>query len=143
MKRKSLDLAAVIAGILLLGAGLALLKLLPGGEGVQMPLPYVCIGLGCAIFGHGMGAILSRRALKNSPQLQKQREIDERDERNITISSRAKAKAYDVMIFLFGALMVAFALMGVELAAVLLLVFAYLVVVGYGIYSRIKLEKEM
>ena len=28
-------------------------------------------------------------------------------------------------------------------AAVLLLVFAYLVVVGYGIYSRIKLEKEM
>ena len=39
MKRKSLDLAAVIAGILLLGAGLALLKLLPGGEGVQMPLP--------------------------------------------------------------------------------------------------------
>ncbi len=39
--------------------------------------------------------------------------------------------------------MISFALMGVDLAPLLLLVFAYLLVVGYSVYYRIKLEKEM
>ena len=40
------------------------------------------------------------------------------------------------MTFVFGALMIAFALMGVDMIAVLLLVFAYLFVQGYAIYYR-------
>jgi hypothetical protein len=106
-------------------------------------LPYVCIGLGCGIFGHGMGEIISRRAVKNHPDIKKQIQIDKQDERNVTIGNRAKAKAYDMMIFIFGALMLAFALMGIDTAAVLLLVIAYLFVVGYGIYYRCKFDKEM
>ena len=39
--------------------------------------------------------------------------------------------------------MVSFALMGVELTAVLLLVFAYLLVHGVALYYRVKFEKEM
>ena len=106
-------------------------------------LPYVCIGLGCGIFGHGMGEIINRRAIKNHPDVEKQMKIDRQDERNVAIGNRAKAKAYDMMIFVFGALMLAFVLMGVDLVAVLLLVFAYLFVVGYGIYYRCKFDKEM
>jgi 4-hydroxybenzoate polyprenyltransferase len=70
-------------------------------------------------------------------------EIERKDERNIAISNRSKAKAYDLMIFVFGALMLSFALMGVDLVLILLLVFAYLFVVGYGIFYRIKYDKEM
>lgn len=65
------------------------------------------------------------------------------DERNIAIANRAKGKAFDRMTFVFGALMVSFALMGVDMIAVLLLVFAYLLVHGYAIYYRFRLEQEM
>ena len=90
-----------------------------------------------------MGNIMSKRALKNHPDIQRQIEIEKKDERNIAIGSRAKAKAFDIMVFVFGALMVSFAMMGVELVAVLLLVFAYLLVIGCGVYYRCKYDKEM
>jgi 4-hydroxybenzoate polyprenyltransferase len=47
------------------------------------------------------------------------------------------------MVFVFGALMISFALMNVDLAVVLLMVFAYLFVVGSHIYYRVKFEKEL
>lgn len=59
------------------------------------------------------------------------------------IANCAKAKAYDVMTYVFGALMIAFALMGVDMIPVLLFVFVYLFVQGYAIYYRCKYEKEM
>ena len=70
-------------------------------------------------------------------------EIDKNDERNIAIANQAKAKAYDIMLYVFGALMVAFALMSVDMVAVLLLVAAYLFVVGFFIYYLNKYHKEM
>lgn len=39
--------------------------------------------------------------------------------------------------------MLAFALMGTDMVAVLMLVFAYLFVIGYGIFYRVKYDKEM
>ena len=90
-----------------------------------------------------MGELLSRSVAKRNPALQKQIEIEQRDERNAAISNRAKARAYDMMIYVFGALMISFSLMGVELRAILLLAFAYLFVVGWGVYYRCRFEKEM
>lgn len=90
-----------------------------------------------------MGNVISKKALKNSPDIQRQLEIDKNDERNVTISNSSKAKAYDIMIFVFGALMLSFALLGIDMIAVLLLVFSYLFVVFYGIYYRYKYDKEM
>ena len=143
MKKRQYNYLYVFIGLMLLGVGLYLAKAVADSQGIMRALPFVMIGLGCGIFGQGMGGVIQKRALKNSPEILKQQEIEQKDERNIEIASRAKAKAYDMMVFVFGALMVAFALMGVDLVAVLLLVFAYLFVVGYGIYVRIKLEKEM
>lgn len=142
MKRTS-DYLIAAAGALLLGAGLVLLKQFAEPSGIMLALPYVCIGVGCGIFGHGMGNIVSRAAQKNNPALQKQVEIDKNDERNKAISDKAKGKSYDLMVFVFGALMVSFALMGVDTVAVIMLVCAYLFVVGCGVYYRIKYEKEM
>ena len=59
------------------------------------------------------------------------------------VSIKAKGKAFDMMTYVYGALMVSFALMGVDMSALLLLVFAYLFVHGFGIYYRIKFDKEM
>ena len=69
--------------------------------------------------------------------------IEKNDERNIAIANRAKGKAYGMMTFVYGALMVSFALMGIDMIAVLLLVFAYLFVHGFALYYRFKFDKEM
>ena len=143
MKKRQYNYVYVFIGLMLLGVGLYLPKGIADPQGIMRALPFVMIGLGCGIFGQGMGGLVTTKTLQNHPELQKQQEIEQKDERNVEIASRAKAKAYDMMVFVFGALMVAFALMGVDLVAVLLLVFAYLFVVGYGIYARCKLEKEM
>ena len=134
---------AVLSGILLAGAGLFLLRCTPEFQGILQILPYLCIGVGCGCFGHGAGELLSRRALKNDPTLQKQLEIQKNDERNIALASRAKAKAYDMGIYLYGALLVAFALMDVSLPLLLLLDDCYLFLEGYCRYYRFRFEKEM
>ena len=99
--------------------------------------------LGAGALGHGAGTLLQRAALKDAPDIQRRIEIEAADERNIALANRAKAKAYDAMIYIFSAVMLVFALMRVDWAAVLLLVAAYLAVVGVGIYYRCKYDKEM
>ena len=143
MKKQGLQTALGILGLLLLAAGLYLAKTNDAVTGIMRALPYVCIGIGCGLFGQGMGGVIERSILKKHPEVLKQKEIEVKDERNQEIGNRAKAKAYDLMVFVFGALMVSFALMGVDLIVVLLIVFAYLFVVGSGVYYHIKLEKEL
>ncbi|WP_339225315.1 hypothetical protein [Paenibacillus sp. FSL H8-0332] len=143
MKKSVSAYLLVIAGVVLLAGSLYFIRTVHEPEGVLRTLPYICIGLGSGLFGSGMGELIGRRALKNSPAIAKQMEINKQDERNIAIATRAKAKAYDMMIFVFGALMLALALMETELTVVLLLVFGYLFTIGYGIYYRFKYDREM
>ena len=143
MKKETAEKITVAAGVALLAFSFLLLKI--GGEphGMMRPVPYIGIGLGCGLFGHGMGLVINRRTLIKSPEIAKRIAIEARDERNMAIASQAKAKAFDLMTYIFGALMVSFALMEVDLPAVLLLVATYLFVEGYGIYCRFQLEKKI
>ncbi|PKM40928.1 MAG: hypothetical protein CVV04_00255 [Firmicutes bacterium HGW-Firmicutes-9] len=143
MKKQGLQTVLGILGLALLAAGLYLAKTTDAAAGIMRALPYVMIGVGCGLFGQGMGGVIERSMLKKHPEIAKQKEIEVKDERNQEISNRAKAKAYDVMVFVFGALMLSFALMNIDLVAVLLLVFAYLFVIGSGLYYRVKLDKEL
>lgn len=142
MKNKA-NYLLILLGVILAALGLTLIKTTVNPQGMLRALPYVCIGLGSGLFGHGMGEVLCDRALRGSPEIKRNLEIEQQDERNIAIANRAKGRAFDQMTFIFGALMVSFALMGVELAAVLLLVFAYLLVQGFALYYRFKFEREM
>ncbi|MDD7176632.1 MAG: DUF6442 family protein [bacterium] len=143
MKSKLAKYTTIILGLLLLTIGLYLIKTVGDPQGIMASLPYVCIGIGSGLFGHGMGNLISERAIRSDPDLQKKLDIEKNDERNIAISNKAKGKAFDMMTYVYGALMVSFALMGVDMSALLLLVFAYLFVHGFGIYYRIKFDKEM
>ena len=143
MNKAARDYAITVIGILLLGAGLYFVKNISDPQGFIKILPYICIGSGCVIFGHGVGNVVSRKAIHTDPDIEKQVEIEKNDERNIAISNKAKAKAYDLMTYVFFALMIAFALMGIEMAALVILVFVYVFVQGYAIYYRSKFDKEM
>lgn len=143
MKTRKTDFIILCIGLILIVIGLCLIKISENPEDILRVLPFIFIGLGCGLFGRGMGNIVSKKALKGSPEIAHQLEIEQNDERNIAIANNAKAKAFDMMTFVFGALMVCFALMQIELAATLLLVFTYLLVEGYAIYCRFKIEKIM
>ena len=138
MKKRRNELFAVL-GLLVLAAGLVLIKTGTGDAVV----PYLLVGLGSGVFGHGAGQAISDRAVRSDPELEKRLEIQRNDERNRMLADRAKAKAYDLMVTLFGALFLAFALMETDLRLIVLLCLAYLFVCGYSVFWRAKLEREM
>ena len=143
MKTKTMQYIGVAAGLLLLAVGLYLVRTLAGPQGFLRALPYVCIGAGCGLFGGCLGSLIGDRAVQSDPELARRVRIEQNDERNIAVANSAKGKAFDCMTYVYSALMVSFALMGIDLVAVLLLVFAYLLVHGVALYYRIKFDREM
>ena len=143
MNKKLINYFIAIIGVILLACGLILVKLAHTSQGILITLPYICVGIGCGMFGHGTGNIINSRIMYNNPNFKKQMEIEQKDERNIVIQNSAKAKAYDMMIFIFAALMISLALMNVDMRVILMLVVSYLFVVGYSVYCRIKFDKKM
>ena len=129
-----------IIGLIVLVAGILILKLFDIGN---QAAPYLCIGLGCGVFGQGVGELITRWSEKGHPEIARQREIEQNDERNIALRDKAQAKAYRIMIPVFGALFFAFGLMNVELRVILLLVAAYLYICGCSVYYSAKYRKEM
>ena len=101
------------------------------------------VGVGAGLFGYGMGKGCVALWGEKHPDLMKQSELEEKDERNVAILDRAKAKALDMMFYVFGALMISLALMGADIGVVLLLVAAYLFVAGCMVYYLCKYQKEM
>lgn len=141
MKNKiAKSIVMTVLGLLVLIAGLLAVKLLDLGSHAA---PYLCVGLGCGVFGQGIGELLTRWSEKGHPEIARQREIEENDERNIALRDRAQAKAYRMMIPVFGALFLSFGLMNVELRVILLLVAAYLYICGCSVYYSAKYRKEM
>lgn len=92
MKTKITEYAVTIIGLLLLAAGLCLLKMNGDPQGIMLALPCVCIGIGCGLFGKGMGNIISERAIRSNPEIQKELEIEKNDERNIAIARGIKGQ---------------------------------------------------
>lgn len=143
MRKSIKDYLFTVLGLVILGVSLYLIKLIPDPQGIMLRLPSVLIGIGSGLFGLGIGNLISHKVMKNNPKLQKQHTINQNDERNVTINSLAKAKAFDLMTFMLGALMVSFAIMGTEMTSTLLLVGAYLFIQGYKIYYIYAYNKQM
>ena len=130
-------------GFILFAAGLVVIKFSQDAEGILRTLPYICIGIGAGVFGYNFGELMKNLAVRKDPQAAKQIEIEAKDERNIAISNKAKAKAYDLMLIIFGALMMAFALMQIEIYVLLTFVTAYLIIVFTCTYYLWKYQKNM
>ena len=141
--KQAKNIGLSLLGFVLIGAGIYMIRTVSDPQGIMRALPFLLVGFGCGIFGHGLGELLAKKAAESDPETARRMEIDQTDERNVMIGSMAKAKGYDMMTYVFGALMVAFALMGAPWTVIIPMVIAYLFVHGYAIYFRVKLEKEM
>ena len=141
--KQAKNIGLSLLGFVLIGVGIYMIWTVSDPQGIMRALPFLLVGFGCGIFGHGLGDLLAKKAVQSDPAMARQLEIAQTDERNVMIGSMAKAKGYDMMTYVFGALMVAFALMGAPWTVIIPMVIAYLFVHGYAIYFRVKLEKEM
>lgn len=143
MKKINSSYILTILGLLVLTMGLCMIKIIDVSESIMNTMSYIFIGLGCTIFGHGIGKICTIQAEKAAPQMAKRNLINKNDERNVAVSNKTKAKAYDIMVYIFAALQIAFGVMGVDLSAIIMLNVAYFSVIGFEIYYFRKLNKEM
>lgn len=132
-----------VLGFALIAAGIYLIRTVPDPQGILRALPFLLVGFGCGIFGHGLGELLAKKAAESDPETARRMEIDQTDERNVMIGNMAKAKGYDMMTYVFGALMVSFAVMGASWTVIIPMVIGYLFVHEYAIYFRVKFDKEM
>jgi hypothetical protein len=132
----------LIVGLLLVAGGIWVVRTETNPVGNVIPLPYFLVGLGCGMLGHGAGNIVEASLKRKHPELRKREEINAKDERNIMIANRAKSKAFDVMEYIYAALMLAFALMGTSFTVLIPMVVVYLFVNGYSIYWRARFEKD-
>ncbi len=140
-KKTGINIVGVIVGVVMAAAGGMMVKMnwLPE----MVALPYVLIGVGFGMIGQNLGSILQAKTIKNHPAEARKKEIEQKDERNQWINNAAKAKAFNAMIYIYGALMLAFTLMNAGVTVILLLVGAYLLVIGIHIFFLNKLYKEM
>ena len=107
MNRKNLAKYIFLSafGLSILIMGLVLLRLLPDAQGKMRTLPYICIGIGAGLFGGNLGTSIKLYLLQKDPKTAKKVEIEAKDELNVAINHKAKAKAYDLMQVVFPALM--------------------------------------
>lgn len=142
-KNKTKNLLIALAGIVLIVIGFYLIKTANDSHAVMKTLPYFCLGLGCGLFGYGLGEVISKKALESDPKLAKQIEIDTKDRRNVMIGNMAKAKGFDMMLYVYSALLLTFALMGISFTVIIPMMVAYLFVIRYFIYHHLKIEKSL
>ncbi len=145
MKKQNAARYIVLAafGAVLLAGGIILALFSREAPGIMKTLPYICVGVGAGIFGGNLGTAIKLRMLRRNMQVAKQVEIEEQDERNSAIRDKAKSRAYDIMLYVYGVLMVSFALFGAELYVLFSLIAAYLFIIGTNIYYINKLNNEM
>ncbi len=90
-----------------------------------------------------MRNIIKHFSTKNNKELIRELEINKSDERNILISEKSKAKVYDLMTYLFVAMIIIFSLMGVDMLQIIMIIAIYLLIQIYGVFWSSKFEKEM
>ena len=136
MNHKNGMVAAVI------GAAAVALGLFLMGR-MSAALPGVLVGVGSGALGMGLSGVFMSLVAKKHSDVARQVAIEEQDERNFAVSNQAKARAYDMMIYVFGALMVAYALMNADMTVIVMLVGAYLLIVAYCIGFLAHYHKTM
>ncbi|HHX69190.1 MAG: hypothetical protein WAO56_04935 [Miniphocaeibacter sp.] len=143
MKKSKKDYILSFIGVLLIVFGLFFYKSTSKLKGLVEILTYILLIFGIGIFGHGMGNILIKYGIKNNPKVEKQSLVALEDERNIKISQLTKAKAFNMAMYLFGAVILLLIFLRVEERAIIILAISYVFINIYSIYNREKIEKEM
>lgn len=146
MKNKNYVLKNILLsflGVVLVALGLYIYQKTVGMDKTVVVISYIFIAIGCGILGHFTGNLIQYYSTKGNEELKRQIEIEKNDERNVLIAEKSKAKAYDLMIYLFAAMLIIFSLMGADKLQLVVLVAIYLSLQIYALYWKSKFESRM
>jgi len=132
-----------VFGAVLIIAGIMLAIFYTAPQGEMQALPFVLVGVGFGISGGGLSFVLSARIMKKDPKIAKQIQVEENDERNITIEHKARAKTDAFVSMLLWALIIFLAVMQVQLAVILVFLGAAFLRMIVLFYWLNKYRKEM
>jgi hypothetical protein len=138
MKRKSpFYVAMLIIGICCIAASLffraAEVKTIAG----------ILIGIGGSLFGISLCGLYTNRIERKNPEVEKQTEIEFKDERNTMIRNRAKAEAGDITQWLVMVIAYITIFISAPLWVTSAVVAVFLLYNAIGIYLMNKYQKEM
>ena len=103
----------------------------------------LCIGVGAGLIGMNVANFVMNHYYRKHPDIKKQSEIETRDERTMTITHKAKAKSFDIMIKIL--IIIPFIMIIFDLPLWMILSTIALYVFGFcmQIYLTIRYNKEM
>lgn len=133
----------LVLGFVLFVIGIVMIRFQIFFAGFMRMLPYGCVGVGIGIISNKLGTVFTLVAVKSNSNEGRQLRIEQDDERNQTISDKAKARTYDIMIFVYSAMLLSFALMQIEVYVLVTLAVGYLAIVVTNVFFRLKFHKEM
>lgn len=103
----------------------------------------LCIGLGSGLASLNVVHIIINRMNKKHPELKRQSEIEAKDERTIAITNKAKAKAYDKMIYIMIGVPFVMILFNLPLWMILTVIAFYVFGYGLQLYYIVQYNKAM
>lgn len=136
-KRLIWKFSLLLLGIVLIGAGVFLLN------DAREAITGVCFGIGAALVSRSVVDILLLRYYDKHPELKKQQEIEKYDERMIAIRAKAKAKVFDVMVYLLMVLPFLMVLAELALWMIVTVIGFYLFAYFLLAYLTIQYSKKM
>ena len=58
--KQAKNIGLSLLGFVLIGAGIYMIRTVPDPQGIMRALPFLLVGFGCGIFGHGLGDLLAK-----------------------------------------------------------------------------------
>jgi len=136
LRKKSFYIITIIIGLCLVGLSFFIQK-----EDLKA-ISGICMGIGAGLFGMSAGNLIVKCIEEKDPSVSKQIEIEYRDERNIQIRNRAKAKAGDITQFFIIGVAYLTILIDAPLWVTLVTIGVFLVYNILGVYFMNKYNKE-
>lgn len=127
----------LLLGMIMLAAGLK------GIGGMTKMAAGLCTGMGGGLIGLSIANLFIGAYYRRHPEAQKQSDIEAQDERNVALTDKAKAKAFDlnnkVLMLVPFLLILANSPLWITLSAVGVYLFGF----GAQIYFTMRLSREM
>lgn len=127
----------ILSGVIVLAVGLFVT-----GDNLKS-VSGLCIGIGAGLIGMNAANLIIHLYYGKHPAIKKQSEIDSKDERNVAITNKAKAKAFDIMIKIL--MIIPFLMILIDLPLWMILAVIALYMLGFFVqlYLIIRYSKEM
>ena len=135
--------AVVYTGLVILGLAMVLVSIFVFGDAEPRAVFGMMIGVGAGLFGMSVSGLAGIRYEKTHPDMVRQSRIEQKDERNVTIRDKAKARSGDIVQWLIIAMAYVMILIDAPLWVTLAQVLVFLAYRVLGIFYAHRYQKEM